>query len=244
LNPDINWEPPQKPGEIAETRLIQAILEKIFPIHSSLPGERDLAEMLGVTRPTLRETLQRLARDGWIEIQHGKPTRVRDYWQEGSLGVLATLARYPEYLPTSFILQLLQVRSLLAPAYTLLAIKNQPEQIAETAKSCEYLPETPAAFASFDWQLHSTLTIASGNPVFTLILNGFRDLYPVFGSQYFAIPQTRQVSRGFYQQLAEYATAHNSQSAALLTQSIMEQSVTFWETLDMENLRTSEELNQ
>jgi GntR family transcriptional regulator, negative regulator for fad regulon and positive regulator of fabA len=56
-----------------------------------------------VTRPTLRETLQRLERDGWVEIHQGKPTRVRDYWKEGSLGVLNTLARHPDHLPDNFI---------------------------------------------------------------------------------------------------------------------------------------------
>ena len=28
-------------------------------------------------RPTLREVLQRMSRDGWLEIRHGKATRVR-----------------------------------------------------------------------------------------------------------------------------------------------------------------------
>ncbi|VEI44878.1 fatty acid metabolism regulator [Actinobacillus equuli] len=34
-----------------------------------------------MTRTTLREVLQRLARDGWLHIQHGKPTRVNDVWE-------------------------------------------------------------------------------------------------------------------------------------------------------------------
>ena len=73
------WKPIQKPGEIVESRLVDAVLNGIFPINSHLPGERELAESLGVTRPTLREALQLLACDGGFEIYHGKPTRVRDY---------------------------------------------------------------------------------------------------------------------------------------------------------------------
>ncbi|MGC6744236.1 GntR family transcriptional regulator [Escherichia coli] len=50
---------------------------KVFGITASLPGlflpaERELSELIGVTRTTLREVLQRLARDGWLTIQHGK----------------------------------------------------------------------------------------------------------------------------------------------------------------------------
>ncbi|MFZ3080168.1 MAG: GntR family transcriptional regulator, partial [Bellilinea sp.] len=62
----MNWELPQKPAEISESRLIDAILTGKFPIDTNLPAERELAVSLGVTRPTLRETLQRLARDGWL----------------------------------------------------------------------------------------------------------------------------------------------------------------------------------
>ena len=76
----MNWELPLRPAERVENRLIQAIVGGEFPINSTLPPERELARRLGVTRPTLREALQRLARDGWIEIHHGKSTRVRDYW--------------------------------------------------------------------------------------------------------------------------------------------------------------------
>ena len=62
----MNWQPIQKPAEIAESRLLEAILSGSFPINSNLLWERDLAKQLGVTRPTLREVLQRLARDGLL----------------------------------------------------------------------------------------------------------------------------------------------------------------------------------
>ena len=111
----MNWDIPQRPAELAETRLINAMLDDQFPINSHLPPERTLAAQLGVTRPTLREALQRLARDGWIEIHHGKSTRVRDYWHEGSLAVLGTIARRQDHIPPEFVPNLLQVRAVLAP---------------------------------------------------------------------------------------------------------------------------------
>src|SRR5512135_1402906 len=111
------WNPIRKPAEIAEWRILDAILSGHFAVNSSLPGERDLAVQIGVTRPTLREAMQRLARDGWLEIQHGKPTRVRDYWQEGNMGVLSILAQMPSQQTPDFVAHLLEVRVLLAPTY-------------------------------------------------------------------------------------------------------------------------------
>ena len=49
------------------------------------------------------------------------------------------------------------------------------------------LDDTPDAYSEADWELHHHLTIASANPVYTLILNGFRNLYRLFGPLYFAL---------------------------------------------------------
>lgn len=49
------WDAPLKVAETTEYRLLDAILDGTFPVDSQLPAERDLAEMLGVTRPTLRK---------------------------------------------------------------------------------------------------------------------------------------------------------------------------------------------
>ena len=125
----MNWNSPEKPAEFAENRLIQAIISGYFSIDSNLPDERELAAQLGVTRPTLREALQRIARDGWIEIRHGKPTRVRNYWQEGNLGVLSALTRQVENIPTDFVPNLLFVRRLMAPSYTRLSIEKSPDEV-------------------------------------------------------------------------------------------------------------------
>ena len=63
-----------RPTQYAEKVLVTAILDGTYPTGTSLPNERNLAEQIGITRPTLRETLQRLAGEGWIKIHHGKPT--------------------------------------------------------------------------------------------------------------------------------------------------------------------------
>ena len=224
----MNWDTPTRPAELIETRLINAILDDQFPINSNLPPERDLATQLGVTRPTLREGLQRLARDGWIEIRHGKSTRVRDYWHEGNLAVLGAIARHLDHLPADFVPNLLQIRSLLAPTYAQLAVKRAGKSIVKMLRTCQDLPDTPESFAQADWELHQRLTVESGNPIFTLIFNGFQDLYPAMGQLYFSSARARARSRQFYADLLAAAQAGDAAQAAQIMQAVMDDSLKLW----------------
>lgn len=222
------WKPIQKPAEIAEQRLLDAILSGHFAVNSALPGERDLAAQVGVTRPTLREALQRLARDGWLDIQHGKPTRVRDYWQEGNMGVLSTLAQMPSQQSPDFVTHLLEIRVLLAPAYTRQAMEQASPEIAALLASYADIEETPAAFARADWELHHQLTLRAANPIFCLLLNSFQNLYQVMGERYFASAESRNYSRAFYAELLACAKRNAYLKAETLTRDVMEESLALW----------------
>ncbi len=222
------WEAPLKPAELAENRLVEAILDGTFPINSTLPPERELAEQLGVTRPTLREVLQRLNRDGWLEIHHGKSTRVRDYWREGNLMILGTIARHQSQTPASFVPNLLQIRLLLAPAYTRLAVQNQNEQVIEFLQGLATLPDEAEAFAENDLKLHLLFTQLSGNPIFTLIFNGFNELYRATGQVYFALPAGRESSRNFYKTLLVAAKAKDLDQTETIVRQVMQQSIDLW----------------
>ena len=224
----MTWDLPPKPAEISESTLIQAILNGKFPIDFNLPAERELAGMLGVTRPTLRETLQRLGRDGWLEIRHGKPTRVRNYWREGNLGVLAAIAQNPGSLPADFAANMLTIRSLLAPAYTRLAVERAANQVTEILQPLQDLEDDPQVFTDWDWRLQIELTLLSGNPVFTLIYNGFAGLYQVLGVGYFQYPENREISRQFYRDLLTCAQTGDGTGAEQVVRQTMLASQELW----------------
>ena len=230
-----DWDPPPRPGEMTESRLIQAIVDGTFSINSTLPGERRLAEMLGVTRPTLREAMQRMARDGWLEIHHGKATRVRDFWKEGGLGVSIALVRHQLALPSDYAANLLAVRVLLAPTYTRQAVENKPDEIITLLKGTDKLGEDADAFAAFDWQLHWLLTIHSGNPFFTHFINSVQGLYELLGVRYFESKDTRAHSMNFYQELLSAAEAGDGLGAELLTKRVMRESREFWMEIGQNN---------
>ncbi len=224
----MDWQAPPKPAETAENRLLEGILSGHFPIGSNLPGERDLAAKLGVTRPTLREAFQRLARDGWISIQHGKPTRVNDYWREGNLGVLAALARFPDSSAPDFVVHLLELRVLIAPAYARQAVAASGPEFSSFLEGYAGLEDDAGAFAHADWELHRWMTRHADNAIFRLLLNSFQDLYLLMGRRYFEFPACRRHSRRFYGDLLVCARGGAAADAEELTKKIMEESLKLW----------------
>jgi GntR family negative regulator for fad regulon and positive regulator of fabA len=216
---------------VTERRLLQAVLNGEFPAGSTLPGERELAAQLGVTRPTLREVLQRLAQDGWFDIQQGKPTRVRDYWREGNLNVLSALVRHSERLPDDFVPNLLAVRLSMAPVYARAAVEREPDQVVALLTGYPDLEDSSARFARADWELHRGLTLASGNPIYTLILNGFADFYVQMARLYFAQAQAREASRAWYIDLLAVARSGDAEAAERRTHQAMQESIDLWRAL-------------
>jgi GntR family negative regulator for fad regulon and positive regulator of fabA len=212
-----------------ENQLIGAILDGSYPPGASLPGERELAATLGVSRPTLREALQRMARDGWITIRHGQPALVNDFWQEGNLNVLDRLAREADRLPHDFVTRLLEVRAVLAPAFGRAAVERSPARVVAVLAGQDDLDDDPDAFAAFDWQLQRHLARLSGNYVFPLLLNGFTALYGRAARQYFARAENRSASLRFYGGLLEAAMAGDAERAASVIAEAMHESIRLWE---------------
>ena len=84
------------------------------------------------------------------------------------------------------------------------------------------------AYTAADWDLHHGLTVLSGNPVYTLILNGFSRLYATMGLRYFALSSARQASLTFYLALLEAARRHDPDLGEEITRQVMIQSIGFW----------------
>lgn len=221
------WIAPIRPRAHAESLLLAAILDGTFPPGTTLPGERTLAAQLGVTRPTLREVVQRLARDGWVTVVHGKPTLVNNFWEEGGLNVLGKLVEHPAHLPPDFVGQLLEVRLQLAPAYTRAAVARDGAALVALLDGAGGLVD-PADYAHFDWELHHFLTVRSGNPIYTLILNGFRGFYQDIARRYFASPEARRLSDEFYAGLRAAAAAAAADEAEHLSRAVMQASIATW----------------
>lgn len=217
-----------RPTQYVEKILVSAILNGTYSCGTALPNERSLAEQMGVTRPTLRETLQRLAAEGWITIHHGKPTVVNDYWQEGGLRLLGTLSRYSDYLPNGFITHLLEVRLTMLPPVAGRAARYQPEILLDCLAETESLAEDAKAFSDFDWKLQMLMARNSQNPVFSLILNDFAQIFANMAMHYFNLNSARRASRTFYRELCR-AIEKGNNTVEDVVKKAMEQSISIWQ---------------
>ena len=221
---------PLRPTQHVEHFLVTSILNGTYPIGASLPNERRLSEQLGVTRPTLRETLQRLENEGWVKIRHGKPTRVNDYWQKGGLSLLGTLAKYADYLPNGFITHLLAVRLTLLPPVAGLAAEYQPDAIADYLVYARDLRDEAESYAAYDWKLQMLMARHSQNPIFPLILNDFGPVFKSMALRYFSQGKARKTSSKYYQRLSE-EIRNGAEVVAQTVKGAMQESIQIWQQI-------------
>ncbi len=168
----------QSPAGFAEEYIIESIWNNCFPPGTILPAERELSELIGVTRTTLREVLQRLARDGWLTIQHGKPTKVNNFWETSGLNILETLARLDHESVPQLIDNLLSVRTNISTIFIRTALRQHPDKAQEVLATAHEVADHADAFADLDYNIFRGLAFASGNPIYGLILNGMKGLTP------------------------------------------------------------------
>lgn len=197
----------QSPAGFAEEYIIESIWNSRFPPGSILPAERELSELIGVTRTTLREVLQRLARDGWLTIQHGKPTRVNNFWETSGLSILETLARLDHDSVPQLVDNLLSVRTDISSVFIRRAIRSYPDKAKDVLETVNLVEDRAEDYTELDYGIFRGLAFASGNPIYGLILNGLRGLYTRVGRHYFSNPEARQLAKDFYLQLLHFCNA-------------------------------------
>lgn len=206
----------KNPAEFAEEYIVRSIWNSHFPPGSILPAERELSELIGVTRTTLREVLQRLKQDGWITIQHGKPTRVNNFWETSGLNILMTLARLDQDGMPDLLDHLLAARTNIAGVYMRAAVKASPKEVIKACDEAITKIMSEEQLALVDYDFHQAMARASGNPIYVLIMNGFKGLYTRIGGHHFSYRDSCYLVRDFYKaikRLAEQGDYNNVAAA-------------------------------
>lgn len=210
--------------------ILHNILSGSWPAGTPLPPERELATILEVTRPTLREILKFLEYQGWITIRHGKSSVVNDIWEKGGLGILSTLARYPDFIPLSLITELLELRRQILPPCARIAAQRSPKCLDILLSTEALPPDDPKAFSEFDWKIQEILIRASGKRTTLLVYNDFRDLFRTGGTLYFEAPDIRNQSLRYYATLRSLFP-HDPEAVEKCVSAAMENSLLYWQTL-------------
>lgn len=218
----------QSPAALAEEFIVKSIWNNRFPVGSDLPAERELADMIGITRTTLREVLQRLARDGWLNIQHGKATKVNNIWETAGPNIIETLIKLDKSMIPVIITNVVSLRSRMGEIYIPEAIRINQEASVALFERLNSLKDTEEDYAAFDYSLYRGFTFIANKPVYGLILNSFKDLYQKIAALVFNNAEFRQMTFAFYQQLLTACQEGDDKTASKLLEANRQRSGQVW----------------
>jgi DNA-binding FadR family transcriptional regulator len=173
------------PDAVAD-QLQQRILDGELPAGDDLPSERRLAELLEVSRPTVREALRQLQQRGLVRIRQGGATTVRDFRTSAGLDLLPSLLLRGGELDLVLVRDIVRARSAIAPQLARAAATRQAEAFAagttdagDDRRLRDLAAAIPIAEAPADQQ-HRAMAFwdavvdRADSMVFRLLFNGLR----------------------------------------------------------------------
>lgn len=146
----------------------------------SLPSERRLAEVLGVSRPAVREAMQRLAHAGYVDVRHGDATTVRDFRRLGGLDLLPRLLLARAGLDLAVARSILEARAYVGPTIAELAARRGGPQARDVlARAVETLrqDDDPVRRQHVALAFWDHLVEAADSITFRLMFNSMRAAY-------------------------------------------------------------------
>jgi GntR family transcriptional repressor for pyruvate dehydrogenase complex len=186
-----------------------------------LPAERELAEMMNVSRPTIREAFKILSAMGVLHIRHGQGVFVAE--RTGPIDSLASVL----FLQTDTIHELFEVRRMIETETAAWAARRGTEAFLEqiTAATRQVYsrvvehnefpdPVGREAFLSdSDQEFHLMIAEAAGNEVVLRIMNNLIDLFRESRMQSLKIPGRSEQSLQEHMEIADAIAARKPELA-------------------------------
>jgi GntR family transcriptional repressor for pyruvate dehydrogenase complex len=151
------------------------ILKKLKP-GDKLPSERELAEMLGVSRSSIRDAIRGLELTGLVEPRQGAGTIVREISAASTVNPFGNALKRRKELVS----ELLDFRKMLEPPLAARAATHaSPEDISEMEEILRRQEEKQRAGESAvaeDAEFHYSVALASDNSVVLKVLDILMDL--------------------------------------------------------------------
>lgn len=166
----------EKNGSSAEevvTRLRDMIHNGELSPGDRLPPERDLAKMLGVSRPTLRAGIRSLATVGILVSRQGAGTFVADFEESPTLdsSPLQMLSALHGVTSDEMFEARLALEMSIAGLAAERATSEQMTLMAEEITGMYASLNDPAQYLVHDMQFHQTIAAASQNRILTSLMN-------------------------------------------------------------------------
>jgi GntR family transcriptional repressor for pyruvate dehydrogenase complex len=151
------------------------ILKKLQP-GDKLPSERELAEMLRVSRSSIRDAIRSLELMGMVEPRQGAGTIVRELSSESMINPIANALKRKEEL----IGELLDFRMMLEPQLAARAATrvsdDEVSEMEEILDRQEKRLRSNESTVGEDSEFHYAIAMASGNSVVLKVLDTLMDL--------------------------------------------------------------------
>lgn len=168
--------------------LLSLIRERELRPGDKLPPERELAAMMQVSRPSLREALRALAIMNIIEIRQGDGTYVTSL----EPNLLMAHLDFVFALTDATFLQLFEARRILEPGIVAIAAERITDQELAALEACiarsVELVDDQVAFAQADLEMHELIAKASGNTILERFMVGLSQLGKVSRRRTVALP--------------------------------------------------------
>ncbi len=207
--------------QVFVARFEELILSGKISIGETLPSERVLAARLKVSRPVVHEGLIELALRGLVTIRPRSGTVVNDFRKEGSIPLLLSLLNYHGTLDPKIQQDILAMRMLFENEMVRLATQNrtkehllQLEEIIrqETVINRDDFEEV----ARLDYKFHQVIALASGNFIYSLLINSFRDIYLHLSSLFFSETEVCTTVFDAHRKMVEAIKIQNPEKAVRL----------------------------
>ena len=149
--------------EIIINEIIQHIKSGELKPGNKLPTERDMSQMFGVGRSSIREAIKALVLSGYLESSQGKGTFIRKDLPVNDL----TLTNLQHALAAEQIIELMELREILeCNAVKLAAVRASSEDIRRIKEALERMQDCKADFKKFynpDFDFHVAIAEATHN---------------------------------------------------------------------------------
>ncbi|MGA5538430.1 FadR/GntR family transcriptional regulator [Mycolicibacterium nivoides] len=212
------------PEDVFEQIVAEVLSGQMQP-GEPLPSERRLAEVLGVSRPAVREAIKRLTEAGLVEVRQGDSTTVRDFRKHAGLDLLPRLLLRAGELDVSVVRSILETRLHNGPKVAELAARRATaDLVAQLGRTVDALAAEPdpveqqrQALAFWDLIVDGADSIA-----FRLMYNTLRQTYePALPA--LATMMAAEVGRpDAYRRIVEAIEAHDPATARRAAQDLLE----------------------
>ncbi|TNM38458.1 FadR family transcriptional regulator [Nocardioides albidus] len=161
-------------------QLVDDVVDGELGVGEPLPSERRLAEVLGVSRPAVREALGRIAQTGLVEVRQGGATLVRDFRRAAGLDLLPRLLVRSGRLDTAIGRSVIEARAEIGPGIAALAAGRGGPALATGLDAV--VDEMATVTDAVRWQVLALdywdlLVDGADSMVFRLMFNSLRAAY-------------------------------------------------------------------